>query len=137
LRDPRDVCISYFFTLIPLAASSAASLDLRLTVESCGHSLAIWQQWKTKLPAPFYESRYETLVTDPSKETGRVLEFLQLPWSETLQNFHSRSKNVRTPTYADVSQPIHTKAIGRWKNYEKHLAPHLSMLEPHLRTFGY
>ena len=67
----------------------------------------------------------------------QLLDFLQLRWTDTLLNFHTRPKTVRTPTYADVSQPIHTKAIGRWRNYEKHLAPHLALLAPHLRTFGY
>ncbi|HEX7858861.1 MAG TPA: sulfotransferase [Verrucomicrobiae bacterium] len=137
LRDPRDVCISYFFTLIPLATTSAASLDLRLTVESCAHSLALWQQWKNKLPTALYESRYETLVTDPGRETQNLLKFFDLPWTEELLQFHSRSKAVRTPTYADVGQPIHQKAVGRWKNYKKFLAPHSALLEPHLRAFGY
>jgi hypothetical protein len=137
LRDPRDVCISYFFTLIPLAATSAASLDLQNTIESCAHSLVLWEQWKNKLPTPFYESRYETLVTNPERETRKLLQFLELPWTDNLLNFHSRPKAIRTPTYADVSQPIHTKAIGRWKNYEKYLTPHLSLLKAHLRTFGY
>lgn len=139
LRDPRDVCISYFFTLIPLAATSAASLDLRLTAESCAHSLAMWQQWKNKLPMRLYESRYETLVNDPEQETQKLLKFLHLPWTENVLHFHahSRSQAIRTPTYADVRQPIHTKAVGRWKNYEKYLKPHLPLLEPYLRAFGY
>ena len=141
LRDPRDVCISYFFTLIPLAATSAASLDLRLTAESCAHSLAMWEQWKNKIPSALYEmlyeSRYETLVSNPERETRQLLDFLELPWDDGVLDFHARTKAVRTPTYADVSQPIHQKAVGRWKNYEKYLAPHLSLLEPYLRAFGY
>jgi hypothetical protein len=139
LRDPRDVCISYFFTLIPLAATSAASLDLRLTAEFCAHSLAMWQQWKNKLPLPLYENRYETLVSNPEVETRRLLEFLELPWTRNVLEFHARSspKGIRTPTYADAAQPIHQKAIGRWRNYEKYLKPHLSLLKPHLRAFGY
>ena len=137
LRDPRDVCISYFFTLIPLAVTSAASLDLQITAESCAHSLAMWEQWKSNLPMPLYESRYETLVNDPDAESRKLLEFLQLPWAAKLLSFHSRSKAIRTPTYADLAQPIHQKAVGRWRNYEKFLRPHLSLLDPHLRNFGY
>jgi len=139
LRDPRDVCVSYFFTLVPLGASSAASIDLRSTCEACAHSLVLWTHWKTTLPFPCLESRYETLVRQPEAETRRVLNFLELPWNEKLLSFHeqSRSKQIRTPTYADAAQPLYQRAIGRWKNYEKHLAPHLDILLPHLRAFGY
>jgi hypothetical protein len=44
---------------------------------------------------------------------------------------------VRTPTYADVAQPLYQRAVGRWKHYEKYLSPHLTILRPWLRAFGY
>lgn len=139
LRDPRDVCLSYFFTLVPLAASSAAALDWRSTCESCAHSLELWSHWKRVLPYPLLETRYESLVTDPDREIRRVLDFLQLPWMPSVLEFaeRSRAKGIRTPTYADVTQPLYQRAIGRWKNYEAFLAPHLDLLQPHLRAFGY
>jgi Flp pilus assembly protein TadD len=139
LRDPRDVCISYFLTLIPLAASSAAALDLGSTCESCAHSLELWTHWKNTLPVPLLVTRYVALVSDVERETRRVLEFLGLPWNENFLTFHerSRTRGIRTPTYADVAEPIYERAVGRWKNYEKYLAPHLDVLRPHLRAFGY
>jgi hypothetical protein len=56
-----------------------------------------------------------------------------------LPRFHERAteKGVRTPTYADVTQPLYQRAVGRWRNYEKYLAPHLELLRPGLRAFGY
>ena len=139
LRDPRDVCLSYFFTLVPLAASSAAALDLRSTCEFCAHSLALWTHWKETLPHPLLETRYENLVTDPERETRRVLEFLGLPCSPSLLAHHQRSapRGVRTLPYDDVAQPVHSRAIGRWRNYEACLKPHLDILQPHLRSYGY
>ncbi|HAB18549.1 MAG TPA: sulfotransferase [Verrucomicrobiota bacterium] len=139
LRDPRDVCLSYFFTLVPLAAPSAAALDLRSTCEFCAHSLELWTHWKQVLPYPMLETRYERLVSDPERETQRLLEFLELPWTPAILAFHdrARSKGIRTPTYADVAQPIHQRAVGRWKNYEAFLHPHLELLRPQLRAFGY
>jgi len=139
LRDPRDVCVSYFFTLIPLATASAAAFDLRSTCEFCAHSLDLWAHWKKTLPYPLLETRYETLVADPERETRRLMEFLDLAWTEQVLAFHerSRTKGIRTPTYADASQPIYQRAVGRWKNYEKYLAPHRDVLDPSLRLFGY
>jgi Flp pilus assembly protein TadD len=139
LRDPRDVCISYFFTLIPLAASSAPALDLGATCESCAHSLQLWAHWKQTLPGPLLETRYEALVTCPEQETRRLTEFLGLPWTGELLSFHeqARTRGIRTPTYADAAEPIYQRAVGRWKHYEKYLAPHLHLLSPYLRLFGY
>jgi Flp pilus assembly protein TadD len=139
LRDPRDVCLSYFFTMIPLAPSSAAAFDLQSTCEFCVHSLELWTRWKQTLPIPLLETRYETLVADPKGETGRLMAFLNLAWTDQVLAFHeqSRTKGIRTPTYADASEPIYQRAVGRWKNYAKYLAPHLDILRPHLRGFGY
>ncbi len=49
----------------------------------------------------------------------------------------SASKRVNSPSYEEVAQPIYTRAVGRWKHYEKHLEPALATLEPFIREFGY
>ena len=36
-----------------------------------------------------------------------------------------------------VAQPLSTRAIGRWKNYEKHFGPALARLAPLAKAFGY
>jgi tetratricopeptide (TPR) repeat protein len=139
LRDPRDICISYFFTLIPLNHVSVAATDLKSTCEFCAHTLASWQHFRQTIPHPSAEPRYENLVAHPESEMRRLLGFLDLPWNDQLLKFHERSstQGVRTPTYADVTQPLYQRSVGRWRNYEKYLAPHLSILDPWLRTFGY
>jgi hypothetical protein len=139
LRDPRDVCVSYFFTLLPLNAVSVAAASLRSTCDSCAHSLQSWQHWRQILPYPWLETRYEDLVVQPESEVRRMLDFLGVTWSDQVLSFHERvaGKGIRTPTYAEVAQPLYQRAVGRWKNYEKHLAPHFDLLRPWLRVFGY
>jgi hypothetical protein len=139
IRDPRDICISYFFTIVPLNRMSVHALDLTATCEFCAHSFRLWRHWREVLPGPKLETHYEQLVADPPREMRRVLEFLGLDWDERVLRFHERSfsKGVRTPTYADVAQPIYTRSIGRWKNYARHLEPHLDLLEPVLREYNY
>ena len=139
IRDPRDICISYFFTIIPLNRISAHALDLGSTCEFCAHSFRLWRHWREVLPCAKLETRYEQLVADPAGEMRRVLGFLGLDWDERVLRFHERSfsKGVRTPTYADVAQPIYARSIDRWKNYARHLEPCLDLLEPALRQFGY
>jgi Flp pilus assembly protein TadD len=139
LRDPRDVCVSYFFTLLPLNPVSVAAVNLESTCMSCAHSLEFWHHWRQNLPHPWLETRYEELVFRPGPEVRRILEFLDVPWDERVLSFHEHTaaKGVRTPTYADVVQPLYQHAVGRWRNYEKYLAPHQGILRPWLRAFGY
>ena len=47
------------------------------------------------------------------------------------------SKRVTSPSFEAVAEPLYTRAIGRWKNYEALLAPAFEILAPFVREFGY
>lgn len=140
LRDPRDVVISYYFTIVPLAASSAAAIDLGETCRFYAETMRHWLFLKDRLPvSQWLESRYEDLLADPETHTRKLADFLELPWSEKMLAHHDHrgDKPVTTPTYHDVSAPLYTRALGRWRNYAAALQPHLHHLQPYLEAFGY
>jgi tetratricopeptide (TPR) repeat protein len=139
LRDPRDVVLSYLFTMVPLNWSSAPALDV---VEACRFYSDImrhWLWWRSRLEWPSCEIRYEEVIADAIAETKRVAQFLGLAWDASMLDERRRSerKAVRTPTYVDVTKPLYTRAIGRWENYKKHLEPGFGLLQPYLAEFGY
>ena len=139
LRDPRDVCVSYFFTLLPLNADSAPALDLASTCAAVRLTLRLWKHWRSVIPQAWEEVRYERLVQNPRDELARLMESLSLPFEERmLTRCKVRStRGIGTPTYADVAQPLYTRAIGRWRNYAPWLEPHLESLADLLTDFGY
>ena len=139
LRDPRDVCVSFFFTLLPLNADSAPSLDLESTCAAAALTLTLWKHWRNVMPQSSVEVRYERLVVDPRNELARVLHSLTLPWEERMLAPHERcsTRGVRTASYADVAQPLHRRAIGRWHHYAQWLEPHFGAFRSLLRDFGY
>ena len=139
LRDPRDVVISYFFTMVPLNWSSAPAINVREACQFYADTMRHWLWWRSRLEWPWCEIRYEQIVTDPLNETKRVADFLGLNWDSSMLDECRRSerKAVRTPTYDDVTKPIYTRAIGRWENYQKHLEPGLRILQPFLNEFQY
>ena len=55
--------------------------------------------------------------------------FLDLPWEEACLNFHERESTVRTISLLQVRNPINTGSVARWRNYEKHLSPIITVLE--------
>jgi Flp pilus assembly protein TadD len=138
LRDPRDVCVSFFFTLVPLNADSAPALDLAETCASMALSLRLWRHWRRELPQRWVEVRYEQLVREPETELRPLAEALDLPWEQAMLAPARRSeRGVRSPTYADVAQPLHSRSIGRWQHYAEWLEPHLGPLRGLLKEFGY
>mgnify|MGYP000209275774 CR=1 FL=1 len=66
-------------------------------------------------------------------------KLLDLGWNNSVLKFHehAQKKFVSSPTYNDVTKKIYKGAMGRWKNYEKHLEPHMHILEPYMEAFGY
>ncbi len=139
LRDPRDVVLSCFMQKLPLNSISVNYLSLEETARKYAHVMRHWLVTREHTKADWMELRYEDTVENLEAQARRLLSFLGLPWEEGVLQFHrhARKKLVRSPTYEAVTEPVHNRAIGRWKNYERHLAPHLEILEAQLDEFGY
>jgi tetratricopeptide (TPR) repeat protein len=139
LRDPRDVVLSCFMQNLPLNQGSSPYLNLESTVEEYVTMMGLWQTLAPMLKGRYLEVRYEDMVTDLEAMARRALDFLGAPWDARVLGFdeHARQKMVRSPTYADVTQPVYKRAVGRWKNYQKYLDPHLPKLEPFIKAYGY
>jgi hypothetical protein len=139
LRDPRDVCLSCFMQYLPLNPVASAYLSLESTVQQYASVVGLWRALLPRLKNPWLEVRYEEMVMDLEGVARKTLQFLGVPWDETVLQFHehARHKPVRSPTYADVTKPVYRGAVGRWRNYEKHLEPYLDTLHPFLAALGY
>jgi len=115
-------------------------LDVRRTAERYALDLNAWLKFRRIIDTPWCEVRYEDTVADPRGQAQRALATLGLGWDERVLSYRQRlteNKRVTSPSYEAVSQPIYTRAIGRWKNYASALEPALEALEPFVREFGY
>ena len=139
LRDPRDVVLSCYFQNIPLNAANVNFLSFERLARHYADLMDIWLAVREWEGFAWLEVRYEDTVADLEKEGRRVTEFLALAWHEDQVRFYekSRKKQLYSPTYQDVTRPIYSRSVARWRAYEKHLAPILPALEPYCRTFGY
>ena len=139
LRDPRDVVISCFMQYLPLNPNSVCFLTLERTAQRYATDMGIWRKLREMIASPWLDVRYEDTVADLEKEARRALEFLDLPWEPGVLNYRERLRNkaVGSPTYEAVRQPLYTRAIGRWKHYQKFLEPCLPILQPSIDAFGY
>ena len=139
LRDPRDVILSCFMQPLAPGFGSAPFLKLETAVDEYLAMMNLWQALKPMLEGHYLEVRYEDLVEDLDSAARKSLAFLGVPWDARVLAFdeRARKKLVRSPTYADVAQPVYKRAMGRWRHYQKYLEPHLKALESLVKAFGY
>lgn len=139
LRDPRDVVLSCFMQPLPLNQVSAIFLTLEGTVQEYTALMGLWRTMAPRLPNAYLEVRYEDMVNDLESIARRALDFLGVRWDERVLRFneHARKKLVRSPTYQDVTQPVSKGAVGRWRNYQKHIEPYAEQLTQFITAFGY
>ena len=139
LRDPRDVVVSCFMQFLPINPNSVCFLTLERTAQRYANDMAVWRRLRDLVASPWIELKYEETVANLEKEARRALEFLGLPWEAGVLQYRDRLKEkaVGSPTYEAVNQPLYTRAIGRWKNYEEFLQPVLPILEPSVKAFDY
>lgn len=139
LRDPRDVCLSCFMQPLPINPVSSAYLTIERTARQYASVAGLWRSLLPQLNGQYMEVRYESLVKDLPAVSREVLSFLKVDWNGRVlrYNEHARSRLIRSPTYDDVTKPVFQRAVGRWRNYEKHLEKALETLQPFIAAFGY
>jgi hypothetical protein len=86
------------------------------------------------------EWRYESVVADPDAAVARLGDFLEVADASSMMDFAGNARRkqfIATPSYAQVTQPVSTAAVGRWMNYREQFEPVLPVLRPWLERFGY
>jgi tetratricopeptide (TPR) repeat protein len=139
LRDPRDVVISCFFQNLALTPMNANFLSLDRAIKHYSDLMDVWLRLRDLGGFEWIESRYEDVVAGLEAEGRRVTEFLGLTWHPAQARFHeaARDKLVFAPTYNEVTQAVHPRAVGRWRHYAAALEPFQEPLARYLRAFGY
>ena len=120
-RDPRDTCLSCFFQRF--SAGNLFSFDLAQCGRHHVHTDRLIAHWLKVLPLRMLQVQYEDLVADLEGQSRRIITFLDLPWNPACLDFHRKERTVQTSSAWQVRQPIYTRSVGRWRNYERHLEP--------------
>jgi tetratricopeptide (TPR) repeat protein len=139
LRDPRDVIISCFMQALPPTPVSSAYLSLEGTVNQYANVMGFWLDLLPRMADQWIYARYEEMIDDLPAVARSVLGFLGLQFEENVLKFyeHARAKRVISPSRDDVRRPLYQTAVGRWRNYQKYLEPHLPALERFVTAFDY
>ncbi len=138
-RHPLDVCISCYFQAFELEASMAYFLDIEHTVQYYNAVMQVANLSMNQVANPLHRLCYEDLVAAPRAQLEALLNFLALEWDDSVLEYRQRDgdQTSNTPSYQQVSQPLYTRSIGRWRHYASQLESNLSVLRPWAKRFGY
>jgi len=139
LRDPRDACLSCFMQKFTLNDAMANYLDIGSTGTAYAEVMGLWLAYREALSLPYLEYRYEDLVGDFELTIREILDFIGVGWHDDVSKYREAAKkrDIKTPSYREVTGEVHRRAVARWKRYENQLSPILPTLAPYVRAFGY
>lgn len=140
LRHPADVLLSCFVSNFNLNSAMANFLRLDTAADFYDLTFRTWENARAILPLTVHTVMYEAMVEDPPAVLRPIVEALGLEWHENMLD-HTKTAAERglitTASYAQVTEPIYRRSVGRWQNYRNHLEPVLPILAPWAEKFGY
>lgn len=140
IRHPADVLLSCFVSNFNLNSAMANFLRLDTAAEFYDLTFQTWENARSVFPLNVHKITYEEMVEDPPAVLRPVVEAIGLSWHEDMLD-HTRTAAERgvitTASYAQVTEPIYKRSVGRWQKYRRHLEPVLPKLAPWAEKFGY
>ena len=139
LRDPRDVVLSCLMQRFRRNVAMRNFDTLESTVALYEAVMGLWLEARSSLRLPWHEYRYEDLIADRDATLAGVLKFIGVEWHADMDAYRefAAAREISTPSYSSVTEPIYDRAAGRWRAYERHLAPAFDRLAPFVAAFGY
>lgn len=140
LRHPCDVLLSCYMSNFRL--NSAMANFLRLEDAAAYYDLTFqhWERSKVLFPIAVHTIVYERLIADVEHETRLLLDFLELDWDPRVLD-HQRTAKARglitTASYSQVTEPLYTRASGRWTHYRDKMEAILPAVAPWVEHFDY
>jgi tetratricopeptide (TPR) repeat protein len=140
VRHPCDVILSCYFQHFRAPEFIRLCRDLASLGAGYRRALDFWYRETAILKSGIREVRYETLAAEFEPQVRAIAGFLGLDWSDAMLSpgEHARARGfISTPSYTQVVQPVHTRSVGRWKSYERHLGETIASVQPYLDRWGY
>lgn len=135
LRHPLDVMVSAFSNAFTHGFFCAA--DLTSAATHYVRVMQLVQHYRAEMTLRYLPIRYEDMVQDQESNVRAMLDFVDLPYNPACLTFHENRRYARTASYAQVTEPLYDRSVGRWRHYRRHLEPVLPILAPTIELLGY
>lgn len=132
-RNPVDNCFSVYSTLLNHAHAYGRQFDT--LAHAYADHIAIMRHWRSTLDLPILDLCYESLVASPEPVIRDILAFAGLEFHPDCLKHHQTRRVVRTASIDQATKPIYRTSAGRWRRFERHLAPLVEALTRELGPF--
>ena len=139
-RHPCDCVLSCFMQSFKINEAMVNFLDLEDAARLYDKVMTLWRQYRTVLPLEVHTLRYESLIVGFEETLTPLLDFLGVGWDDGVRNYAAAANRrgiIKTPSYNQVTQPLYTRARGRWEQYREQMRPALPLLLPWAKRLGY
>jgi tetratricopeptide (TPR) repeat protein len=140
IRHPLDVVLSCYTQHFRAPEFALLCRDPDTLARGFRRCFGFWYAEQETLHADVLEVRYEDLVADFESGMRGIAGFLHVPWHEAMVRPADRAREkgfISTPSYAQVIEPVNTRAIGKWQPYRALLAGAARELAPLLSRWNY
>ncbi|MDN3518271.1 sulfotransferase [Aquisalimonas lutea] len=120
-RDPMDVCLSNFQH--NFGSPHPYTHDLEELAAYYGAYYRLMEHWRALLGERLIEVEHAQLASRPDVEIPRLLERAGLSFDPACLRPHENRRSVRTASAYQVTQPISTSSVQRWRAYGEALEP--------------
>lgn len=128
-RHPLDNCVSLFSNSMTKMHNTYKS-DLKTLGLYYRQYDQLMQHWRETLPGKMHEVFYEDLVANTELNARAIIDYLGLDWDDAVMDRSGSQRSVKTLSNWQVRQPVYDSSRGRWRNFEKELAPVMETLGP-------
>jgi hypothetical protein len=75
------------------------------------------------MPGVLHVVKYEELVTEPKPVIQNLLSYCGLSWEEGCLKYYDNDQASTTASAVQVRDEMYRSSIGKWRNFERQLAP--------------
>lgn len=126
-RAPADNLFAMYSTLFGSAYPFSYSLG-DLATYYLAYSRLL-DHWRDMLGGQLLETAYEDIIGEPREEGRRIANHMGIGWDDAMVRIEKNDGASATASAAQIRRPIYKTAAGRWRHYERHLAPLTDALE--------
>ena len=122
LRHPLDCIISCVLTSFKMNEGMVNFENINTTSFFYNECFELLFKYFHYYEINYHQIKYENVIINFSEEINKLINFLNLDFEESINNFQKTAKQrekINTPSYDQVIQPLYSSSINRYKNFDE------------------
>lgn len=126
-REPMDSVFSAYKHEFPPGTLDYTS-DFTGLAELYHTYRDMMEHWDEVLPGRVTHIRYEDMVKDFEGAARAIIKAANLPWDDSVLQFHKKKHAVNTLSSTQVRKGVYTDSLKSWLRYEEQLEPLVKLI---------